>query len=199
MKKIAITFMALGLVVGSLATPGLAGKKKAFKGPLDFYMHWDDDGAGGCEGAVYMDLEDKPGDTSCAFVFQGAQEVLIAGGQGALIYSFPATGGLPFKLNAKKGVTGLLAISHAGIVGGSVDFKLSGMTKKGSATLVEESLPIEPAPPGTAEIELDLALSKKLHGQVFESLGLDVTIRGVTPNAYVDMESPASYLRVYGR
>jgi hypothetical protein len=198
MKKTIVALLALGLVAGSLSGSAVAGKKKQklFKGELSFYLHHE--GCGEDNTLAYMDLEDKSGDDSCAYIFQPAQEAFVATGlSDPLTWSYAATDGVPFRLKAKKGVKGLLAIGHVGIVEGSVDVRLSGSTKKGSETLVEENLEIGTAPPGTAEIDLDLAIPKKLNGKVFESLSVDVTIRGVAPQAWVSLENPATHITIH--
>ena len=67
MKKLLGAVLGVSLVTLAIVAPAQA--KKASGGPVNFYLHWDDDGAGGCDGLVHMSTEDTPGDTSCWYVF----------------------------------------------------------------------------------------------------------------------------------
>lgn len=208
MRKTLVVMLVLGLFGGSLAPPATGAKKeksrKLFKGKLRFYLHSDESSLM-CDSGQYMNLENKSGDVACSFILQAAQDALAAASNGppGLVWSFPASDGVPFRLKAKEGVGGLLAISHGPIIDGSVHFDLTGVIKKagleGEATLVHEELEIGTSPPGTKEFDLGFSLPRNLDGRVFHSLKLEVAVRGVTPSASVAMEDPASHITIHAK
>jgi hypothetical protein len=203
MKKTFAVMMALGLLAGALIAPADAARKKKKKVPsvaaeAKFFMHWDDDGAGGCAGMVHMDLEDKPDPGSgCEFVAQPANEVLIATGQG-LSRDWPASAGLPLVLDASRKIVG--EISIRGAAGrGTVDVVLSGTVGDESVELGTASAPFQVVASGQTgaaiasfEIQPDAALNMKS----LTSLNLNTMVRGVTAATYIDLDNPPSFVTI---
>lgn len=201
MKRAIAVALALGLLAGAMAAPAEAGKKKKKKlvaSEAKFFMHWDDDGAGGCGGAVHMDLEDKedPG-SGCEFIAQPANEVLIAAGQG-LSRDWPASAGLPLILDATRPIVG--EISIRGLAGrGSVDVVLTGLVDDESVELGTASAPFQVVASGQTgaaiakfEITPDAALNQK----TLTSLNLNTTVRGATVATYIELDNPPSFVTV---
>jgi hypothetical protein len=204
MKKTFAVMMALGLLAGALIAPADAAKKKKKKkvpsvaAEAKFFMHWDDDGAGGCAGMVHMDLEDKPDPGSgCEFVAQPANEVLIATGQG-LSRDWPASAGLPLVLDASRKIVG--EISIRGAAGrGTVEVVLSGTVGDESVELGTASAPFQVVASGQTgaaiasfEIQPDAALNMKS----LTSLNLNTMVRGVTAATYIDLDNPPSFVTI---
>lgn len=206
MKRTIVFALVLGLVAGSIAMPATAKKKKKKKpvlveSELKYFLHWEDDGAGGCDGLVHMNLQDTedPG-SGCEFIAQPAQELLIATGQGALTRDWPADEGLPFILDAKKKITGEIALRGAAAVQAKVDLVLTaviggesveiatGSTVAGNGAVTGQTGPIIL----TFELEPDPAFD----GKTVEGLSLNTATRGVTVATYIALDNPASFLVV---
>lgn len=202
MRKAISVALALGLLVGAFIGPAEAGKKKKKKlvpSEAQFFMHWDDDGAGGCDGMVHMDLEDKedPG-SGCEFIAQPANELLIATGQEALSRDWPASAGLPLILDASRPIVG--EISIRGLAGkGSVDVVLTGSVDGESVELGTASAPFEvvaSGQTGAAIAKFEITPDEGLNQKTLESLNLNTTVRGVTVATYIELDNPPSFVTV---
>lgn len=212
MKRAVVVLVALGLLAGALVAPADAKKKKKktppatmAPGELKYFLHYPDDGAGGCTAATHMDLQDSP-DTGCSYTFQAAQEGFEAAGQDLLAYVYPATEGTPFILDASRKLTGEITfrgtvsyqtkavISLTGTVNGADVTLAEGETAPGngvaSNTVQGQNLP-GPAVTAPIELELDKALDKL----EVTALTLTVTIRGVHRGG-VDYERNPSHIIV---
>jgi hypothetical protein len=206
MRKAIITALVLGLLAGSMALPAEAKKKKKKKPPvvalapteLKFFLHWDDDGAGGCTGAQYMDLTDKEGDTGCSFTFQPAQEAFIASGaQDPLAYVWPATEGVPFTLDASRKIVIEWAMRANFAVNASVEVKIEGTAggelkeiAAGQSSTFNAALTGQTGP---VALKLELDPNADLDKLTFDTLQLTSTIRGVC-SCYEGRENPGSFL-----
>lgn len=204
MKRVLAVALAIGVLAGALVAPAQAAKKKKKKKPvpieLQFFLHWDDDGAGGCDGMQHMNLEDTEGDTGCSYVFQPAQELFIAtGASEPLSYAWPASDGVPFVLDASKAVTGEFHMRGNAAFNASVDWTLSGMSGGSSVEIAAGSTDTyNGAASGTTGptlLTIEADVDKKLHKKKFTSLQLTTTVRGVA-SAYVGLENPGSFIVV---
>lgn len=89
--------MVVALSAGSLTA---VGAKKASK-ELAFYLHLPSEG-GTC-GASFMDLQADTPDSSCGYTAQPANEAFhTSGATAVLARDWPASEGLPFKLDVKR-------------------------------------------------------------------------------------------------
>ncbi|MGI8407749.1 MAG: hypothetical protein ACR2L3_04490 [Actinomycetota bacterium] len=204
MKRILAVGLSLGLIAAALVGPAHAARKKLTPSSASFFLHWDPPSAGqeDCDGLQHMDLEDTPGDTSCSFIFQPAQEALVASGQEPLSYVWPASGGLPLTLNASKKITGEFAMKGTFRVQTYVEWVLSGSTGgdfvdiASGQTEPHNAGPLgDPTAPGPVILKIEGKASKKLDKKVFTSLQLMTTIRGYA-SAYVSLDDPGSFITV---
>ena len=199
MKKLIVAALTLGLVAGAALVPAAAAKKSKLK-PTEttFFLHWDDDGSGGC-GPTSMSTEDtEDAGNGCNFIFQPAQELLIASGQTMLTTLWPAADGVPLRLDASRKVTGELTVARIAALDSYVDIVLSGTAGGRSieiGTFTSEKLNDGP---GAETIEFDIAPKGALDKKVFTALELSTTIRGVTALTYVDLETSPSFVVVPG-
>lgn len=202
MKRAIAVALSLGLLAGAFAMPAEAKKKKKKAVPVEtkFFMHWDDDGAGGCEGMVHMSTEDTAGDTGCSYVFQPAQEIFIAtGASEPLSNAYPASDGVPLTLDASKKLTGEFAMRGNFAVEATVEWVLEGQTGDdfveiaSGTTEAFNSGPTAVTGPVILTVEGDI--DPKLDKKVFSSLNLTTTIRGVA-SAYVGREDPGSFISI---
>lgn len=205
MKRILAVGLTLGLIAAALVGPAHAAKKKPTPSSATFFLHWDPPSAGqeSCDGMQHMDLEDTPGDTSCSFIFQPAQEALVASGQEPLSYVWPASSGVPLTLNASKKITGEFAMKGTFRVQTYVEWVLSGST--GGDFVDIASGQTEPhnagplgdptGPPGPVILKIKGKASKKLDKKVFTSLQLMTTIRGYA-SSYISLDNPGSFITV---
>ncbi len=203
MKRAIAVALALGLLAGAMVAPAEAGKKKKKKklvaSEAKFFMHWDDDGAGGCGGMVHMDLEDKedPG-SGCEFVAQPANEVLIMAGQEALTRDWPASAGLPLILDAGRPILG--EISIRGAAGqGTVDVVLTGSVGGESVELGTAKAPFQvvaSGQTGAAIAKFEITPPAGLNQKTLTSLNVNTTVRGVTVGTYIELDNPPSFVTI---
>jgi hypothetical protein len=208
MKKTLTVALALGLVVGALVAPVEAKKKKA-KPPvlqpaeLKYFLHWEADGSTpeGCTKTPHMDLKDTEGDTTCSFAFQIAQEAFAAAGQDLLRYSYPATEGVPFVLDASRHLTGQIALRGTvtkatvevvltGVVNGEMVTLAEGVTAEATGAGTNNGLPGQPA-----IIPVDFEIAKGLDKAKVTGLTLGLTVRGVH-RGWVDYEVTPTHVIV---
>lgn len=214
MKRTVVVLVAVGLLAGALIAPADAKKKKKkpptpvvklVPGELKYFLHYPDDGAGGCTATTHMDLKDSP-DSGCSYTFQAAQEAFAASGQELLAYSYPATEGMPFVLDASRKLTGEITlrgtISYqakaelvlSGVVGGADVVLAEGETAAGNGAL-SNSVQGQNLPGPAVTVPIDLELDKALDKQEVTALTLTVTIRGVHRGG-VDYERTPSHVIV---
>jgi hypothetical protein len=205
MKRFVVFLAIIGLLVGSITTVEAAKKKKKKKPPvvtlapteLKFFIHWDDDGAGGCAGAQYMDLEDKAGDTGCSFVFQPAQEVFMAAGEDPLSYVWPATAGVPFTLDASRKIVIEWAMRATVAVNTKVEVTIEGTTGGEMKEIAAGESPVfhggATGQTGPILVKLELDPDKALDKLTFDSLTMTTTFRGVCA-CYEGREGPGSFV-----
>lgn len=202
MKKTLIVALSLGLLGGALVAP-VEAKKKAKPSELKYFLHWEADGATpeGCTKTPHMDLKDTEGDSTCGYAFQVAQEALGAAGQDLLRYTYPATEGAPFVVDASRHLTGEIVLRGAvtkstveivltGIVGGQTVTLAEGTTAEAIGAATNNGLPGQPAV-ALVDLEIDAAFDKaKVTG-----LTLGVTVRGVHRGG-IDYEITPSHVVV---
>lgn len=214
MKRTVVVVVAIGLLAGALVAPADAKKKKKkppvpavtlVPGELKYFLHYPDDGAGGCTATTMMDLKDSP-DTGCSYTFQAAQEAFIASGQEILTNVYPATEGTPFILDASRKLGGEITLRGTVSYDTYAEIVLSGTVGGAEVVLAQgESAPANGAASGSVEgqelpgpavtVPLDLEIDKTLDKQEVTALTLSVTIRGVHRGG-VDYERSPSHVIV---
>lgn len=213
MKRSVVVLVALGLLAGALVAPADAKKKK--KPPatpvpveLKFYPHHTPDGATpeGCTGAYFMDLKGETKDTTCSNSTQVAQEVYAATGQELVSYTYPATEGVPFVLDASRKLTGEITLRGTFSVNAKAHLKLSGTVDGDDAVIAEgetgsgnglasntaQGVDL-PGPAVTLPIELDV--DKALDKKQVTGLTLVITVRGFH-RGHVDLDRNPTYISV---
>jgi hypothetical protein len=198
MKKALILALIAGLMVGS-AVAADAKKKKAKPITLKYFLHYPTDSAGNC-GSTFMDLEDSA-DSGCGYVAQPANEVLYQGGS-ALANDWPASGGFPFKLNAKKPVTAEFQLMN--FVGteaqGHAIFELDVTATIGgkSVTLIDETKELTMAAPGSNVATFKVKLSKKLNKDKVTALYANTVVRGASNFHYFELDNNGANVTIPG-
>jgi hypothetical protein len=214
MKRVVVVLVAMGLLAGALVAPADAKKKKKkpppaatlVPGELKYFLHYPADGATpeGCTAATHMDLKDSPGDTGCSYTFQAAQEAFSAAGQELLAYSFPATEGTPFILDASRKLTGEITLRGTVSLNTNAEITLSGTVGGNSVTLAEgetaagngalsNSAQGQNLPGPAVTVPVDLDIDKALDKLEVTTLMLTVTIRGVHRGG-IDYERTPSHI-----
>jgi hypothetical protein len=198
MKKALVLAMIVGLMVGSSVTADAKKRRKPRPVTMKYFLHFP--AQGDTCGTRYMDLKDSV-DSGCGYTFQPANEVLTQAGQG-LIAEWPATGGFPFKLNAKKpikaefqlmNVFGLPANGHA-----IFDFELSGTVGGQPVTLFEQSKEMTMAAPGSNVATFTAKVSKKLNGKPVTGLHATTNVHGASSFHYFELDANGAYISVAG-
>jgi hypothetical protein len=198
-KKV-IGALAAALVAASLVAPAAAKPRlKVAAGPkqLPMFLRWDGDGAGGC-GATYLSREDAPDEgNGCAFIFQAAQEVLIASGQGALSHEWPGLLDKPVKLSAGK-VTGEFEVKAYAGIQATLEVVLTASTKKGSTEVGTYTSPafntVLSSSTGTVPISFEFNVPKALVNKKVTAFNLTTTFRGVSQQSYIELDAPPARL-----
>lgn len=155
-----------------------------------------------------MNLADSEGDTTCSSFTQVGQEVLAGTGQDLIVYSYPATNGVPFLLDATRKFTGTIVLrgtiterayaelSLAGNVGGTDMTIAEGETTAGSGRLSDNAQGVDlPGPPAILTFEIGIA--PDLDFKVVTDLDLNVTVRGLHRGG-IDHERTPSFIVVPG-
>ena len=216
MKRSIVVLVALGLLAGALVAPADAKKKKKkpvravtlVPAELKFYPHHTPDGATpeGCTGAYFMDLKADTADTTCSNSAQVAQEVYAAAGDELISYSYPATEGVPFVLDASRKLTGEITLRGTVSVDAKAHLKLSGTIDGAEAVIAEgetgtgngaASNSVQgndlPGPAVTLPIELDI--DKALDKKDVTGLMLVITVRGFH-RGHVDLDRNPTHIVV---
>jgi hypothetical protein len=104
-----LVHLLLGLaLVGLIAGPVEAGKKRGSPAPITYFMNWD----GGCDAGGYLSLTPAPNPDGCAQFFPGFEPS----------HTFRATGQAPFVLDATKAISVDFELDH--IVTGAAEFEV---------------------------------------------------------------------------
>lgn len=217
MKRAVVVLVATGLLAGALSAPADAKKKKKKPVPppvtlvpaeLKFYPHHAPDGATpeGCTGAYFMDLKADTADTTCSNSAQVAQEVYAAAGQELISYTYPATEGVPFVLDASRKLTGEITLRGTfsadakaqlkltGTVGGAEAVVAEGETGSGNGVASNSAQGNDlPGPAVTLPIELEV--DKALDKAEVTSLTLVITVRGFH-RGHVDLDRNPTHIVV---
>lgn len=216
MKRSIVILVALGLLAGALVAPADAKKKKKKPAPpvtltpveLKFYPHHAPDGATpeGCTGAYFMDLKGDTVDTTCSNSTQVAQEVYAAAGQSLISYTYPATEGVPFVLDASRKLTGEVTLrgtvsvnakAHltlSGTVGGSDVVIAEGETTTGNGA-ASNSVQGVPLPGPAVTVPVELEIDKALDKAEVTGLTLVITVRGVH-RGHIDLDRNPTHIVV---
>lgn len=216
MKRAIVVLVALGLLAGALTAPVEAKKKKKNPGTpvvtlvpaeLKYFPHYAPDGATpeGCTGAQSMDLKDTV-DTTCSNSSQAAQEVYAAAGQELISYTYPATEGTPFILDASRKLTGEITlrgtisvnakaqIQLVGTVAGAEAVIAEGESATGNGAVSNSAQGVElPGPAVT--VPIDIELDKALDKLEVTTLSLTITVRGVH-RGHVDLDRNPTHIIV---
>ncbi len=197
MRKAFVIVLVVGLLAGSLVGSADAKKRRLVPSELKFFLHWEQ-GSDDCNGAIHMNLKDTPDPGSgCEFVFQPAQEVLVAAGQEKLSRDWPASAGPPFVLDASRPVTGEIALRGGAMAQAYVDILLTGSTRgRGTEIVNGITEKVNGAYPGTVIAEFSLEPAKKLDKKVFTRLNLNTATRGVTAATWIELDNPPSFIVV---
>lgn len=211
MKKLLVTALVGGLIAGSLVAPAAAAKKKKPKpkplvpAELTYFLHWDDDGSGGCGGARHMNLQDTedPGH-GCGPTQQPLQEAYIASGaQPKIEYAWPTSEGTPFILDATRKVTGEIVIqTDIAAPLAAVEVTLTGQTggdlkELGTFTSADFTLPSTFVTDEPHVVPFEFALPGELQGQKFDSLTLTTSVRKVAVTfTYIGLDDPSSFVKI---
>lgn len=215
-RKLAVTALAMGLVVGSLGVAEAAKKKKKPKpvpAPVavdqTFYMRRDACTGAGADSAdnARLSLEDGVDEGNlCGWGESGLlNEAVINSGQlDAVADVWPVADGLPLTVDATKPISGKLqmvssflgAAPDNGLAGGNVEIVIdfTGVSGGedvvlGTATAEYQVTPASSRYEVPFEIKLDGALDKKS----FESLVMTTTIRGANfGHGLYELDQPAS-------
>jgi len=190
-RKLLVTALVAGLAFAGATTP-VTAKKKAKE--LKLFLRWDDDGAGGC-GPTYLSPEDAPDEgNSCAFIFQPAQEVLVASGQGALTHEWPGLLKKPTKFTAGK-IKGEFEVTAIAAAQSSLEVVLSALTKRGSVEIgTFTSDTFNTTFVSSVPITFEMKVPKKLVNQKVESVNLSTTFRGVSSGSYIELDDPPAFI-----
>jgi hypothetical protein len=198
MRKALILALIAGLMIGSSVTADAKKKRKPRPVTMKYFLHFP--ATGDTCGTRYMDLKDTA-DSGCGYTFQPANEVLTQAGQG-LLAEWPAAGGFPFKLNAKKPIKaefqlmnllGLPAQGHA-----IMDFELSGTVGGKPVTLYEETQELTMAAPGSNVATFTAKVSKKLNGKPVTGLHATTNVHGASNFHYFELDQSGAYISVAG-
>lgn len=194
MRKKIVTILAGALVVANLAGPIAAQSKPAKE--LKLFLRWDGDGAGGC-GATYLSTEDAPDEgNGCAFIFQPAQEVLIAAGQSALVHEWP--GLLPKASTLQKGaLKGEFVVEAYAGAQATLEVVARATTSSGTTEIgTFTSDPINTVFTQQVPVNFELAIPKGLVGKKVTGISLSTTFRGVSAQSYIELDAPAAFISV---
>ncbi len=194
MRKKIVTILAGALVVANLAGPIAAQSKPAKE--LKLFLRWDGDGAGGC-GATYLSTEDAPDEgNGCAFIFQPAQEVLVASGQGPLVHEWPGLLPKPAKVQAGALKGEFVVEAYAGAQA-TLEVVARASTSSGTTEIgTFTSDPINTVYTQQVPVNFELAIPKGLVGKKVTGISLSTTFRGVSAQSYIELDSPASFISV---
>ncbi|MDQ3981695.1 MAG: hypothetical protein M3271_03330 [Actinomycetota bacterium] len=211
MKKLLTAALIGGLIAGSLVAPAAAAKKKKPKpkplvpAELTYFLHWDDDGSGGCGGMKHMNLTDgeDPGH-GCGPTQQPAQEVYIASGaQPKIEAAWTATAGTPFVLDATRKVTGEIVVqTDIAAPLAALEITLTGesggeLKELGTYTSDNFTLPSSFVTGQPQVVEFEIAPPGELQGLKFDSLTLTTAVRNVAVTfTYIGLDDPASFVKV---
>lgn len=211
MKKLLTAALIGGLIAGSLVGPAAAAKKKKPKPkplvPVErtYFLHWDDDGAGGCAGMQHMNLQDTedPGH-GCGPTQQPAQEVYIATeAQPKIEAAWPASEGLPVVLDTTRKVTGEIVVqTDIAAPLAAVEVTLTGQTggelkELGTFTSADFTLPSTFVTEQPQIVPFEMELPSELNGKTFDSLTLTTAIRKVAATfTYIGLDDPSSFVKI---
>lgn len=209
MKKVLVAVLVGGLVAGALVAPAAAKKKKKPKAPvpaeLTYFLHWDDDGAGGCAGAKHMNLEDTedPGH-GCGPTQQPAQEAYIAtGAQPKIEAAWPASVGTPFVLDASRKITGEIVVqTDIGAPLAALEVTITGqsggeMKEIGTFTSADFTLPSTFVTGDPEIVAFEIAPPGELQGLSFDSFTVTTAVRKAAATfTYIGLDDPSSFVKV---
>ena len=192
MRKTIVTILAGALVAANLVGP-IAAQSKPAKS-LKLFLRWDGDGAGGCA-ATYLSTEDAPDEGSgCAYTFQVAQEVLVASGQGALVYEWPGMLPKPAKVGAGA-LKGSFVIEAYAAAQATLEIEARATTASGTQTIGKfTSAAFNTAYSQQVPLDWEIAIPKGLVGKKVTGISLSTTFRGMSAQSYIELDNPAAFI-----
>ena len=199
-KKLVVLGLVAGLIVGSLGVSAEAKKKKKKKPvptPVNFYLQNTPDGACGAEGTHFLSTAAGEDNGACGNHFYGAVgEVAHQTGDDQFFadaYTFPATDGVPFVLDATKPLTATLTVKSASTVQGLVNIGPHGAGQATLEALVTGTSNGESVELGNAEatysvtpganpepVSLEITLDQAMNKVTFTTLELHLWNRGIS-------------------
>ncbi len=190
MRKSIVTILAGVLVVANFAAPIAAKPAKELK----LFLRWDGDGSGGC-GATYLSAEDAPDEgNGCAFIFQPAQEVLVASGQGPLVHEWPGMLPKPAKVGAGV-LKGEFMVEAYAAAQATLEVEVRATTSKGTTAIGSfTSDAFNTAYTRQVPVSFEIAIPKGLVGKKVEAVSLSTTFRGVSAQSYIELDAPAAFI-----
>lgn len=175
-RKLARLSLVLALV-GLIAGPAEAAKKRRPPAPVTYFMNWD----GGCDGGGYLSSTAVPNGAACAQYIPAYEPTHV----------FRATGQDAFVLDAAKPVSVDFAVDH--IVTGAVEFQVVvEATIDGGDTKViasgTQAVTVETGLEPTA-FHYELEPDPSLHLAKVSYVTVAVTVAGGATWSSLDMES----------
>jgi hypothetical protein len=159
-----IAALALITSIAIFGTGQVEAKKKPAAGPLNYYLNW----LGDCAGGGYLSLESTPNADDCALYFNGLAET----------HDFPGSEGLPIVLDADKPVTVDFDLGTVYEINAEFEAVLSGVIKGKSKPIASASQVILATPPqGPAHVHFDLEPDAALDKARLERVTLTVTLK----------------------
>jgi hypothetical protein len=202
LKSVIALALVAGMAVGSIGVADARKKKKKKKRPVryvavdqTYWLRWDGDGQT-C-GDNYLSIVDgEDGGNGCEFSEQPLQEAYVATGGAArpiLARDWVASDGLPFVLDARKPITGVINIFQAFSAEGSIEVKLTGTTGGQAVELGTATVDVPNAPFEVTPAEFEITPPASLNKKTFTGFTLNTLQRGVAVS-YIELEDPASNL-----
>lgn len=180
-------------VVLAVAIPASAAKTPK---ELTVYLRQDNDGGTGCA-APYLSVEDGPDSgNGCTYIFQAAQEALIAAGQPPLEWVWSGSLPAPAKLSSGQLKASFL-VRHGGSANGTLKVVVNAQVGTKSTEVGSFTTPAFANAPSTAgggiPVEFELDIPSKLKGKKITGFMLVTTFHGVSNAPYIDLENPSFF------
>lgn len=201
MKLRSLVALALvgGLVAGSLTTAE-AGKKKKKKAKVKWVSQtstlFQRQDADACADSNFYLSKTDGEDLDCGYLDHLAWPAL-----GYIPVSYPAADGVPFILDAKKPITGVVTMrswNGAGVGLASVTVQLVGTTGGEEVPVGEWSAEYQAAPNGAYTFEYEIDADDALNKKKFTALTLNVVPGGTTAGVHgvVEHDTPPAHVNI---
>ena len=211
MKRLIGLALVIGLVGGYVgSTSALAGKARLKASQTKFFLRDSD----ACSGPGYLSKKDGP-DSGCWQLDSALNEAVIDQAQlldrDLIADHFDARDGVPFVLNAKKAITGVIATysgscydpavpcAPAGVGAGvaEVDIIVRGTVGGSEKVLGEQHASFPVVPGGPTETPVNIELDDALNKKKVSSFRVTVFFSGAAAfHSGVELDNPASFVTV---